>query len=61
MVFSEFPIKTVTCIIQTMNQDSLVGIATGYGRGSISGKAKIFLYSTASKPAQGPTQPAVQW
>jgi hypothetical protein len=45
-------------------QDSSVGIATSYGldgRGSIPEKSKIFLFSTASKPALGPTQPPIQW
>jgi streptolysin S family bacteriocin protoxin len=56
------------CIYYYMNRfwswDSSVGIATGYGLdglGSILGKAKIFIFSTASGPAQRPTQPLVQW
>jgi hypothetical protein len=33
-----------------------------YGRGSIPGREQeIFLYSTASRPALGPTQPPIQW
>jgi hypothetical protein len=47
-----------------MGWDSSVGIATGYrqdGRGSIRGRGKIFLFSTASRPALGPTQPPIQW
>jgi hypothetical protein len=41
-----------------------VGIATGYGldgRGSIPSRGKIFLFSTASRPALGPIQPPIQW
>jgi hypothetical protein len=44
--------------------DSSVGIVTGYGlygRGSIPGKGKIFLLSTESRPALGPTQFPIQW
>jgi hypothetical protein len=44
--------------------DSSVGIAMGYrlnGRGSITGRVKIFLFSTASRPALRPTQPSIQW
>jgi hypothetical protein len=40
-------------------RDSSVGIATG--RGSISGRGKTFLFSTASRPTLGPTQLPVQW
>jgi hypothetical protein len=43
---------------------SAVGIATGYeldGRGSIPGRGKIFLFSTASRPALGFTEPPTQW
>jgi hypothetical protein len=42
---------------------SEVGIVTGYGtdgRGSIPGRGNIFLFSTASRPAMGPTQPLIQ-
>jgi hypothetical protein len=41
-----------------------VSIATAYGlddRGSVPGRGKIFLYSTASRPTLGPTQPPSQW
>jgi hypothetical protein len=31
------------------------------GRGSILGKGKIFLFSVASRPALGLTQPHIQW
>jgi hypothetical protein len=51
-----------------MHECKIVGIATGYGlkdRGvgsSSPGKVKNFLYSTASRPALGPTQPPpMQW
>jgi hypothetical protein len=44
--------------------DSSVGIATGYGldvRGSIPSRDKILcLYSTASRPALGLTQPPIK-
>jgi hypothetical protein len=45
------------------NPDNSVGIATGYGlddRGSILERGKI-LFSTASRPALGPTQPPIEW
>jgi hypothetical protein len=41
------------------SRDSSAGIATGYevdGRGSIPGRGKIFLFSTASRPVLGPSQ-----
>jgi hypothetical protein len=41
-----------------------VDIATGYGLDSecsVPGKGKIFLFSTAARPALGPTQPPIQW
>jgi hypothetical protein len=47
-----------------MSRGSSVGIATGCGldsQGSIPGKGKIFLVSTASTPALGPTQPPTEW
>jgi hypothetical protein len=31
------------------------------GWGFIAGRAKIFLFSTASRTALGPTQPPVKW
>jgi hypothetical protein len=31
------------------------------GQGSIPSTGKISLFSTASKPASGPTQPSIQW
>jgi hypothetical protein len=44
--------------------DSSVGTATSFkldGRVSIPGRGKIFLFSIASRPALGPTQPPEQW
>jgi hypothetical protein len=44
--------------------DSSVGITTGYGldgRGSNPGRGKIFVFSKASRPALGTTQPPIQW
>jgi hypothetical protein len=38
--------------------DSSVGIATGWFH---SRQCKIFLFSTASRPALGPIQPPIQW
>jgi hypothetical protein len=43
--------------------DSSVGAVMGYaldGRDLIPSKSKIFLFSIASRPAQGPTQPPIQ-
>jgi hypothetical protein len=43
--------------------DSSVGIAIGYGldgRNSVPGRSKIFLVSTASRPAMGPTQSDIE-
>jgi hypothetical protein len=43
---------------------SFTAIATGYGLGgwcSNPGKGNIFLFSTAFRPALGPTQPPIQW
>jgi hypothetical protein len=50
--------------VNNRTRDSWVGIAMGYeldGRSSIPGLGKRFLYSTASRPALGPTQPPIQW
>jgi hypothetical protein len=50
-----------------MSRDSAVGIATGYGlddRGvgvRVSVGGTNFHFSTASRPALGPTQPPIQW
>jgi hypothetical protein len=44
--------------------DISLDIGTGYGldgKGSIPGRDKMFFYSTASRPALGPTQPPIQW
>jgi hypothetical protein len=41
-----------------------IRLPTGYGvdgRGSNPGRGKIFMFSTASRPAMGPTQPPIQW
>jgi hypothetical protein len=45
-------------------RDSSVVIVTGYGldsRDAIPGRYKIFLFSIASRPCLGPTQPPIQW
>jgi hypothetical protein len=61
--------EVYTNLLETGNQDSVVGIATGCkldARGvrvlalSPSG-AKNFLFSMWSRPALGPTQPPIQW
>jgi hypothetical protein len=38
--------------------DSSVGVALGYW---MDGRGSIFLYSTTSRPALGPTHPPIQW
>jgi hypothetical protein len=46
------------------NWDTSIGIVTSYGlddQGSVPGRGKIFLFSAASRPDVGPTQPPVQW
>jgi hypothetical protein len=46
------------------SRDSSVGIATGYGLDGWSSSPvgdKIFLLSTSSRTAMGPTQPIIQW
>jgi hypothetical protein len=51
-------------IIAVYSESHRVGIATGYVldcRGSNPSKGKIFLLSTAFRPALGPSQPPVQW
>jgi hypothetical protein len=49
----------------SMNRDSSVGTATGYGldgRGSIPGRGWEFCSSTpCPRPALGPTDPPIQW
>jgi hypothetical protein len=48
---------------ESKSRDSSVDIETGYGlgdRGSIPGRGKICLYSTASCPALGPKKPPIQ-
>jgi hypothetical protein len=46
------------------SRNCLLDIATGNGldgRDFISGRGKIFLFSTKSSPAMGPTQSPLQW
>jgi hypothetical protein len=46
------------------SRGSSVGIVTPYGfdgQGLNPGRDKIYLFSTASRPAVGPTQPPIQW
>jgi hypothetical protein len=46
------------------SQDSSISIVKDHNpgnRGSIPGRGKVFLSSTASRPALGPTQPPIQW
>jgi hypothetical protein len=46
------------------SRDISAGIAQGYGldsRGSIRGGGKTFLFTIASRPALGPSQPPIQW
>jgi hypothetical protein len=46
------------------SHDGSVGISTGYvleGRGSELSMGEIFLFSTTSRPAMGPSQPSIQW
>jgi hypothetical protein len=50
--------------VDTRSRDSSVGIATCYvldGRVAIPGRGTILLYSIASRPALGPTQPPIHW
>jgi hypothetical protein len=51
------PIRRHGVVISSLEgRDSSVGTATGYrldGRGSIPGRARIFIFSTASRPALG--------
>jgi hypothetical protein len=48
-----------------MNRDSSVGIALGYGLDDwgfdFRQELGIFLFTTASRPALGLTQPPIQW
>jgi hypothetical protein len=43
------------------SRDSLIGIATAYGRSSSSGRVKNFLFSTSSIPVLRPIKPLIQW
>jgi hypothetical protein len=48
----------------TGSWDGSVSIVTCYELGSqdlITGRGKILLFSTASRPAPGPNQPHIQW
>jgi hypothetical protein len=55
------------CVIdlQTLNLDSVVGIATGYGLDDRGVGVRVpvgsRIFSTSSRPALGPTQPPIQW
>jgi hypothetical protein len=54
----------IIIIINNRTRDSSVGIATGYGledQGSNPGRSKIFLFSTAPRPALRHTQLHMQW
>jgi hypothetical protein len=48
-----------------MTQDSVVGTATGYGLDDRGVGVRVpvgsRIFSTSSRPALGPTQPAIQW
>jgi hypothetical protein len=68
--FPEYPILLKgslyrwECSLLQWSQDSRVSIVTGYrldGRGSIPCRGRIFLFSTMSRLAPGPTQPLIQW
>jgi hypothetical protein len=56
-------LKISSCLL-VRNGDSSVGIAMGYGlddRGFVSGRGwEFFLFTTASRPALGPTQPLIK-
>jgi hypothetical protein len=54
----------VSLIVTNRGRDSSVSIAMDYrldGRGSILGRGKIFLFSTAPRPGLGSTQSSIQW
>jgi hypothetical protein len=56
----------MNCLLYMGSRDSAVGILMGCGldtRGQNSSPSKVknFLFSTMSRPVQGPTQPLVQW
>jgi hypothetical protein len=56
----------ITIIIQNITFTEESGWLTRYsdgldGPGSISGRFNNFLFSTASRPTLGPTQPPIQW
>jgi hypothetical protein len=53
--------------LKVENRDSSVGIALGYGLDERASRVRfpaglgIFLFTTASRTALGPTQPPIQW
>jgi hypothetical protein len=64
--FIIFIIIIIIIIIIILSRGGADGIAIAAGdgldgQGSIPGKGKIFIFSTASKSALGPTQPPLQW
>jgi hypothetical protein len=58
-------IASIHLVTVTRSRDSSVGIATGYGAGrpalDFRKGQEIFLFSVASRPALGPTQPPIKW
>jgi hypothetical protein len=57
LTFSRLHFSSSSCAIS--NGES--GYLSRYGNGFDSRQDKIFLFSTASRPALGPTQPPIQW
>jgi hypothetical protein len=62
--FARYLIGIVPCSFRS--RGSSVGVATGYGLDGVLGFDSrrglgIFLFSTASRPALGPTQPPIRW
>jgi hypothetical protein len=56
--------ETVCHVFPSGDRDSSVSIVTGYGLDgwhSIPSRGKIFLFSTASRLALGPTQSPIKW
>jgi hypothetical protein len=57
-------IYSLVGVCEEVNQDSSVGIATGYGVdgwGSIPGRGKLFQISISSIASLKPTQSPIQW
>jgi hypothetical protein len=51
-------------ILEKCSRDSSVGVVTGYeldAWSSNSGRGNIFLFSTISRSALGPTHPPIEW